>query len=420
MLMDRWQPTVHIQIDGLLLALKSNQAAYRRRAAAALHVLNIEAAIPALQAAYQAETDPTTRETVSAALSAYGVVVEPAPPASKPSKDTIDLLQTMEIENAALGNAKPANRDNIKALLSQERVPATPRAGSSAQADGATPTNDLAQNTEAAHPATANAPVPSARAVDELIKKLNDESPEVVIEAAEKLGDLGNRIAVEPLILLFNNQRHSIQVRLAVAEALIKLESAPVEVALLANLRHADWHIRRNGAAILGQLRAEWAIPPLAKALHDPHPIVRRMARAALRNIGTPESRRALATIGGERSETMEPQNPTGTRIKRISEQERRDPAQTSRMLQHLESSSDGDAPETAPPDETSPARRGTEPLDPDVLQAIARRDRPQNSEDGRTSKTTPLSADVVKRLEREMARDTRKTKPESGADDDT
>lgn len=131
--------------------------------------------------------------------------------------------------------------------------------------------------------------------VKRLITQLSSERSEVVINAARKLGDLGDKMAVEGLIIAFNNQKLSIHVRLAIAEALLKLESAPVEVALLANLRHADWHIRRNGAAILGQLQAEWAIDPLARALNDPHPVVRRTALAALKHIGTPESRKALA-----------------------------------------------------------------------------------------------------------------------------
>jgi hypothetical protein len=132
--------------------------------------------------------------------------------------------------------------------------------------------------------------------VKRMIKQLESDNTEAVVEAATALGELGDKLAVEPLVFLFRNAKVSIQVRLAVAEALLKLESAPVEVTLLATLRHNDWHIRRNGAAILGQLKAEWAIEPLARALQDPHGTVQRTARAALRHIGTPEARRALAT----------------------------------------------------------------------------------------------------------------------------
>lgn len=127
-----------------------------------------------------------------------------------------------------------------------------------------------------------------------LIRQLESADPAEVIDAAHQLGELGDRQAVEPLVMLFHDVSRSVELRLAVAEALLKLESAPVEVTLLATLRHNEWQTRRNGAAILGQLRAGWAVPPLVNAMRDPHPIVRRTARAALRRIATPEARRAL------------------------------------------------------------------------------------------------------------------------------
>lgn len=136
---------------------------------------------------------------------------------------------------------------------------------------------------------------PAQSEVDRLGELLTDSDPIVAIKAAQALAELGDKTAVVPLILAFNNPTTPIHVRLAVAEALLKLESAPVEVALLANLRHQDWEIRRNGAAILGQLRAEWAIEPLGKALGDPHPTVRKTALAALKYIGTPDARKVVA-----------------------------------------------------------------------------------------------------------------------------
>lgn len=157
----------------------------------------------------------------------------------------------------------------------------------------------------------ANQPSMEQTMVNRLVKQLRSESPKQVMDAAKQLGEIGDKIAVEPLVLIFNDASMSIEIRLAVAESLLKLESAPVEVALLANLRHADWHIRRNGAAILGHLKAEWAIKPLARALRDPNEVVRRTARAALRNIGTPESRKLLAKIGSTGTRNRSPMKPT-------------------------------------------------------------------------------------------------------------
>lgn len=155
-----------------------------------------------------------------------------------------------------------------------------------------------ALKTLSGHPETTDTDTAVETPQDEVkrqIENLKAENADSVLHAAERLGELGDKSAVEALIFAFNNQKHSIHVRLAIAEALLELESAPVEVALLANIRHSDWHIRRNGAAILGQLKATWAIEPLSEILSDPHPVVRRTALAALKHIGTPESRKALA-----------------------------------------------------------------------------------------------------------------------------
>lgn len=124
----------------------------------------------------------------------------------------------------------------------------------------------------------------------------NGNTEEAVIEAAYALGLEGNKTAVVPLVMLFNDPRTAIKVRLAVAEALLKLESAPVEVALLGALRSDEWRVRRNAAAILGKLRAVWAVEPLSKLLEDKHDVTRKTALAALRNIGTPEALEALHT----------------------------------------------------------------------------------------------------------------------------
>jgi HEAT repeat protein len=134
---------------------------------------------------------------------------------------------------------------------------------------------------------------PSAE-IAELIDRLKSGDPEEMITAARALGELGDKAAVESLVIVFNYPRTPIKVRFAAAEALIKLESAPVEVALLGALRSDEWRIRRNGAAILGQLQADWAVEALSQALKDEHEVVRKTAFAALKHIGTPEAHNIL------------------------------------------------------------------------------------------------------------------------------
>lgn len=134
--------------------------------------------------------------------------------------------------------------------------------------------------------------------VEQLVAKLGDDDETVVLDAVNKLADLGNKQAVDSLVVLFNETGAPSQIRLAAAEALLKLESAPVEVALLGALHSDKWRVRRNGAAILGQLRAAWAVQPLATALKDKSEVVQRTARAALQHINTDE---ALAALGQTR-----------------------------------------------------------------------------------------------------------------------
>lgn len=139
-----------------------------------------------------------------------------------------------------------------------------------------------------------------------LTKMLGSGQMEDVLIAAAALGDLGDRRAVEPLIILFRNPLAPSKTRLAAAEALLALESAPAVVTLLGALRRDDWQARRNAAAVLGQLQASWAVEPLTATLNDAMPVVRKTASAALRRIGTPDALSAASRYDEQnrRSET--------------------------------------------------------------------------------------------------------------------
>lgn len=127
-----------------------------------------------------------------------------------------------------------------------------------------------------------------------LIGALKSRRQDDIIRAAGALGDLQDHIAVEPLVILFHNPSSPPKVRLAAAEALLKLHSAPAVVTLLGALRRDSWQVRCNAAAVLGQIQATWAVEPLAQALSDVHPVVRRTAAAALRRIGSADAINAL------------------------------------------------------------------------------------------------------------------------------
>jgi hypothetical protein len=152
-----------------------------------------------------------------------------------------------------------------------------------------------------------------------LIKMLTSNRHEDIITACNALGQIGDRRAVESLVTVFRNPLLPAPVRLAAAEALLTLESAPAVVTLLGALRRDNWQVRRNAAAVLGQLQATWAVQPLIQSLEDSNQVVRRTASAALRRIGTAEalaaankydeSQAKLATITQE----MPNPNPQGT-----------------------------------------------------------------------------------------------------------
>jgi HEAT repeat protein len=133
-----------------------------------------------------------------------------------------------------------------------------------------------------------------AEAVNGLIDLLRSGQPARIIEAAEALGRLQNRMAVGPLVVVFNDAKLPGRVRLAAARALLAMNSAPAVVTLLAALDSSDWHIQRNALAVLGHLQADWAVDAIVSHLGAANDTVRRTARAALRRIGTPEAQAAL------------------------------------------------------------------------------------------------------------------------------
>jgi HEAT repeat protein len=136
--------------------------------------------------------------------------------------------------------------------------------------------------------------LPVASRTRQLVARLKSGDPAVIVKAARDLSALKDKTAVEALVVIFHNQQLPGFVRLAAAEALIELESAPTVVTLLAALKSESWQIRRNGVAVLGQLRADWAVARIAERLGDENDYVRRTARAALKRIGSNEAKLAL------------------------------------------------------------------------------------------------------------------------------
>lgn len=213
--------------------------------------------------------------------------------------------------------------------------------------------------------------------ITELVAQLQSNDNDQITDAARQLGDLGDMSAVEPLVKTFNNPKLSIHVRLVAAEALLKLDGAPVEVALLAALRHSDWHIRRNGAAILGQLKAVWAIDPLTKALTDPHKVVRRTAYAALERIGTAE---ALSAI--QKKPVTHHKRPVNPGAKLVVDPTAKTESTRKGLLKRLDGNNNQEEEEI----EHQWAYNATKPLDPETVKLIEeQRRRTQEQEQANT-----------------------------------
>ncbi len=217
--------------------------------------------------------------------------------------DTAGLIAALKHENTGIRKRAAAAlrtlgvTDAVPALkeaLAQEKDEATREAISAAlEALTATEAQADAERETGAEDTAKATPEPSSE-LQKLIVQLKSRDESVLRPVIHQLAELGDKLAAEPLVVLFNDKKLSADIRLEIAEALVKLESAPSEVALLAALRSPDWHIRRNGAAILGQSRADWAVKPLAQILDDPVEIVRKTARAALRRIGTAQAVQVL------------------------------------------------------------------------------------------------------------------------------
>jgi HEAT repeat protein len=135
-----------------------------------------------------------------------------------------------------------------------------------------------------------------------LLQQMKSPNTDAAELAIREFGRLGDRTIIEHLIVIFRDLRQPARLRLAAAESLLLLESAPASASLLGALRKSDWRVRRNAAAILGQMRSDWAVKPLIEAMRrDPNQYVRKTAMAALQRIGTEEALQAVQAIQGQR-----------------------------------------------------------------------------------------------------------------------
>lgn len=230
---DIWRLQARWTVRSLIKALKSEDVIIRKRAAASLLVLGALDAIPYIETALQVETDDDVHLHMETAY--------------------LTLLREREERAKSPDDNHPSIHRPIVARIDPE--------------------------------------------TQELIDKLRTGDANQIIETARIAAERNALPVVETLVIIFNRSETPLKARLAVAEALLKMASAPVEVSLLGALRSDNWQVRRKGAIILGELSAEWALEPLMRCLTDDNVTVRQAAYHALHKINTPNSRRILNII---------------------------------------------------------------------------------------------------------------------------
>lgn len=291
-----WQLQANEDIPGLIQALGDLDPGVRKRAAAALRILDAAQALPALEEALEIEDEWQAQDSMTAA---------------------VQFL---------------SRGDRLLDLITQQNV-------------------------------------------DGLLAILLSGNEAEVMGAVRALGQIGDQRAVEPLVSLFQAETTSDDVRYVVAETLIELKSAPTIVSLVAGLRREEWQIRRNSAAILGQLKATWAAPALADALRDTHSLVRRTAEAALRQLDTPAAHEALREwrelqAAAQRASTVSKRPAPTASESAPPPREQRSPAQAPRNDDGDSSWVEQVAPAAAPPPMQSakPAPVAAHPVPPDNI----------------------------------------------------
>ena len=119
-----------------------------------------------------------------------------------------------------------------------------------------------------------------------VINALKDEDHLVQMAAARILGETGNPLAVEPLVVTLRTNKYY-AVREEAAHALGKTKDPRAVEALVAALNDEHSGVQRLAAASLGEIKDPRAVEPLVLTLReDRDPLVRSTVLAALDNIG--------------------------------------------------------------------------------------------------------------------------------------
>ena len=122
---------------------------------------------------------------------------------------------------------------------------------------------------------------------DRLIQQLRSRNPAIRIEAAQKLGELKDPLAVNPLITTLKKDKDG-HVRASAEDALVNI-GAPAVEPLTVMLKDNAWRVRRRAVRTLGKIKDPRALEPLVAVMKmDKDCYVRKFAALAIGETNDP------------------------------------------------------------------------------------------------------------------------------------
>ena len=120
------------------------------------------------------------------------------------------------------------------------------------------------------------------RALELLLKAVEDANKSVRWAALEALGDLGDRRALPAILQFLKKKEPYSWGRRVAANTLGNLKDPAAVEALIELLKEDDPYVRRNAAWALGKLKDERAVPPLIELLKDSNEWLRKSVQGIL------------------------------------------------------------------------------------------------------------------------------------------
>ncbi|HMK54734.1 MAG TPA: HEAT repeat domain-containing protein [Methanobacteriaceae archaeon] len=119
--------------------------------------------------------------------------------------------------------------------------------------------------------------------IEKFIKQFEDDDPQVRLEAAKQLGNVGED-AIDPLVELLGSENDNMRKYATVA--LKSMGNEKVADNLILALNDADFGVRKFAAKALGEIKSIKAVDPLIEKLEDDDWGVRVASVKALGDIG--------------------------------------------------------------------------------------------------------------------------------------